>query len=236
MPGMLCDAGLWAPVESAVDVPVVHPRLTEPSITGMAEQLLSSVDGKFVLVGLSLGAIVGFEVARLAPERMAGFAALSTNAAAPRPEQYQGWERMTRRTETGEFATITEEVLTTMYATPRPPSRLARSFREMAERVGEQQFLTQLTAQSTRTDARPVLPTIAAPALVACGTSDALCPPKFHREIAETMPDAELHLVPEAGHLLPLEAPTTTAELLNRLIRRCASATQASGEQPCPKQ
>lgn len=235
MPGMLCDAGLWAPIESTVDAPVVHPRLTEPSITGMAEQLLSSVAGDFLLVGLSLGAIVGFEVARLAPERMAGFAALSTNAAAPRREQYEGWERMTRRTELGEFATITEEVLTTMYATPRPSARLARSFREMAERVGEQQLLAQLTAQSTRTDARPVLPRIAVPALVACGTRDALCPPEFHREIAETMPDAELHLVPEAGHLLPLEAPTTTAALLNRLIRRCASTTPTPGEEPCPK-
>lgn len=234
VPGMLCDAGLWSDVESAWDVPVTHAPLSEPHLTGMAEQVLSSVDGPFVVVGLSLGAIVGFEVARLAPERIAGFAALSTNAAAPRPEQHRGWEEMARRTRTGEFAAVSEELLTTMYSTPRPRPRLVRAFRHMAGRVGEQRFAAQLAAQATRTDARPVLPSITAPALVACGTRDALCPPEFHREIADRLPDAELHLVPDAGHLLPLEAPTTTAGLLRRLLRRVDPAP-ARGGTPCPK-
>lgn len=219
---MLCDAGLWAEVESELDLPVAHAELSEPSITGMAERILSSVDGPIVLIGLSLGAIVGFEVARLAPERVAGFAALSTNSAAPRPDQHEGWRRMARRAGAGEFAAVAEEILPTMYSRHQPPPDLARVFRRMAERVGPRRFLAQLSSQATRTDARGVLPMITAPSLIACGTEDALCPPEFHRDIADRLPDAELHLVPGAGHLLPLEAPGTTAGLLNRLLRRCA--------------
>lgn len=223
VPGMLCDSGLWAGVESRLELPVVHAELDRPSVTGMAEHVLSSVDGRFVLVGLSLGAIVGFEIARLAPERVAGFAALATNAAAPRPEQHEGWGQAARRTEAGEFAAVVEEILPTMYAGQRPSPELAREFREMAERVGPRRFRTQLAGQSTRTDARAVLRTINAPSLVACGAEDALCPPRIHREIADHLSDTELHVVPGAGHLFPLEAPETTAGLLNGLIRRCTS-------------
>ncbi|WP_243787739.1 alpha/beta fold hydrolase [Saccharopolyspora gloriosae] len=220
LPGMLCDAGLWAGVESALDVPVVHAELSEPSITGMAEQVLSCVDGPMLLVGLSLGAIVGFEVARLAPERVAGFAALSTNAGAPRPDQHEAWWRQARRARAGEFCEVVEEILPSMFARQRPVA--AGAFREMAARVGTRRFVAQLAAQATRTDAREVLPMITAPALVVSGGEDALCPPEFHREIAAGLPDAELYLVPGAGHLLALEAPERTAELVNRLVRRCA--------------
>ncbi|GAB3288324.1 alpha/beta fold hydrolase [Parasphingorhabdus pacifica] len=230
LPGMLCDAGLWAHVESELDLPVVHAVLRSPSITGMAEHVLSGVDGPIVLVGLSLGAIVGFEVARLAPERLAGFAALATNAAAPRAEQHQGWSRVARRTEAGEFAAVVEEILPTMYSRPQPSPDLARVFRGMAERIGPRWFRDQLAAQGTRADARDVLPSITVPSLVACGAEDALCPPEFHREMAGRLPDAELQLVPDAGHLLPLEAPERTAELLNRLIRRCTPPTNEEND------
>lgn len=222
LPGMLCDAGLWAGVEPALDAPVVHAELSSPSITGMAEQVLSGVDGRLVLVGLSLGAIVGFEVARLAPQRVAGFAALATNAAAPRAEQHQGWSRMARRTRWGEFAACAEEILPSMYSRPEPSPELAGAFRGMAERIGPRRFLDQLAAQGTRTDARGVLASITGPALVACGGEDVVCPPEFHRDIAGRLPDAELHVVPGAGHLFPLEVPDATAELLNRFIGRCA--------------
>ncbi len=224
MPGMLCDAGLWAEVEPALDRTVVHAQLNQPSITGMAKQVLSSTNGRFVLVGLSLGAIVGFEAARLAPERIAGFAALSTNAAGPRPDQLRTWRRMAERSESGEFAAVVEETLAGMFATARPPLRLARAYRGMAARVGQQRFLAQLAAQATRADSRAGLGAIAVPSLVAFGTEDALCPPEFHRDIAERLPNAELHEVPGAGHLLPLEAPERTADLLNRLLWRSGSA------------
>lgn len=235
VPGMLCDSGLWAQVEPLLELPVVHAELDRPSITGMAEQVLSSVDGQVVLIGLSLGAIVGFEVARLAPERIAGFAALATNAAAPRPDQYEGWQQAARRTEAGEFAAVVEEILPTMYACRRPSPESARAFREMAGRVGPRRFLAQLAGQSTRADACAVLRTIDVPSLVACGTEDTLCPPEIHREIAEQLGDTELHVVPGAGHLLPLEAPETTAGLLNGLIRRCATSIHDRGERSCPK-
>lgn len=227
VPGMLCDAALWAPVEGALELPVVHARVDAPSITGMAEQVLAAVEGPLLVVGLSLGAIVGFEVARLAPERVAGFAALATNAAAPRPEQHQGWARMARRTRAGDFAGVVDEVLPAMFA--RPSAVAAREFRGMAERIGPRRLLGQLAAQGTRVDAREALGSIRVPSLVVGGVEDALCPPEFHREIAARLPGSELHLVAGAGHLLPLEVPEVIAGLLAGLVRRCAPPAADQG-------
>ena len=51
-------------------------------------------------------------------------------------------------------------------------------------------------------------------ALVACGEEDRLCPPDWHRDIAASARHATLHIVPGAGHMLPLEQPARLAELI----------------------
>ena len=83
-------------------------------------------------------------------------------------------------------------------------------------------------AQATRTDARSALGAITAPALVVGGTRDALCPPEFHREIADQLAGAELHVVPDAGHLLPLEAPAAVLAAAGREKRSAVPKVSGS--------
>lgn len=220
--GMLCDAALWDDVRGAFGRPVTDVVPTAPSIAGMAEEVLAASDEPFVLVGLSLGAIVGFEVVRRAPERVTAFAALSTNAGAPTKAQRAGWATFDARTRRGGFADVVREaILPTMFATPDPPAEHARRFTDMAERVGPEAFRRQLAAQATRTDATATLATVDVPTLVLCGTADALCPPEFHRRIAGAVPGAELHTLPGAGHLLPVERPAEVADHLTDWLIRC---------------
>ena len=53
----------------------------ESSIVEMAERLLADAPRRFVLVGLSTGGAVAFEVVRRAPERVLGLALISTTTA-----------------------------------------------------------------------------------------------------------------------------------------------------------
>jgi pimeloyl-ACP methyl ester carboxylesterase len=48
---------------------------------------------------------------------------------------------------------------------------------------------------------------IAAPALVICGRNDVMTPPKFSESLAHSLPNARLELIPNAGHMVALEAP-----------------------------
>jgi pimeloyl-ACP methyl ester carboxylesterase len=215
VPGMLCDAGLWDDVRTMLGPSTVDVMVDAPSIPAAAEQVLAAVDGPFVLAGLSLGAIVGFEVLRRAPERVLAFCAMSTNAGPPRTEQLATWASMARGTEQGQFERIVrEDVLPTMFA-PEPPTAHVERFLGMADRVGPARFRTQLAAQATRTDALAHLGQVRCPSLVLCGEADALCPVVFHQRIADVIPRARLHRLPGAGHLLPIERPDEVASLLS---------------------
>ncbi|RII16093.1 Pimeloyl-[acyl-carrier protein] methyl ester esterase [Streptomyces sp. YIM 130001] len=226
VPGMLCDAGLWAGVEELLPGPVHHAEITEPSVEAMADQVLATVPGPFVLVGLSLGAIVGFEVARRAPERLAGLCAMSTNAYAPRPEQLAGWGQMARATRSGGFASVVaDQILPTMSATPEPAPELRRKIEEMAHRVGQETFLAQLAAQATRRDALDALATLDCPVVAVAGTHDALCPPAFHQAIAGRARHGTLRTLSGAGHLLPLECPARTGSVVTRWLEEHVAAT-----------
>ena len=60
------------------------------------------------------------------------------------------------------------------------------------------------------------------PCLLLAGAADAVLPPAVHR--AQTLPllpaKTELHLLPEAGHLLPYEAPEAVAAWLRAFCQR----------------
>lgn len=52
------------------------------------------------------------------------------------------------------------------------------------------------------------------PALVVWGAEDRLLPPDHGRTLADLLPDARFVVVPDAGHVVPLEAPDTFAHLV----------------------
>lgn len=232
VPGMLCDESLWSEVVFPEGHEVHHLSLTRTDLGALAEDLLSVVTGPFALVGLSLGAIVGFEALRRAPERIAGLCVMSTNAGAPRPGQYASWRGLDALIAAGRFEEAVEQTLPGMFALPRPSREQALRYRAMAHRVGRGPARAQLAAQATRTDAFDALGTARCPCVVLHGTRDALCPPGFHRAVARALPDARLRAVPGAGHLLPWERPDAVSEAVRDLLARAAPLTPSSAAPP----
>ncbi|MER5555564.1 alpha/beta fold hydrolase [Streptomyces sp. NPDC002793] len=220
VPGMLCDADLWSEVVFPEGHPVRHVELTEPDIGAMADDLLSSVSGPFVAVGLSLGAIVAFEALRRSPGRFRGLCVMSTNAGAPRSEQYAAWRALDGLIADDRFADVVEQTLPGMFPVPRPADAAAERYRRMAYAVGPRAARAQLAAQATRQDATDALRTARCPAVVLSGERDALCPPEFHRTIAGAVAGAELREVPGAGHLLPWQSPSAVSTALLDLLAR----------------
>jgi pimeloyl-ACP methyl ester carboxylesterase len=85
----------------------------------------------------------------------------------------------------------------------------------MALGLGEDVFVAQSEALRTRPDQRHVLPSLNIPVLIACGEEDRLCPPEWHRAMAADAQHATLHVVPGAGHMLPLEQPSRLAAMID---------------------
>jgi len=95
---------------------------------------------------------------------------------------------------------------------------------EMAATVGQVNFALQQTAIMGRRDQRDMLADYPHPSLVLCGELDVLTPPEKSEEMAGLLPNSELVLLPEIGHLSTLEAPQACIEALRRLLARVAAS------------
>jgi pimeloyl-ACP methyl ester carboxylesterase len=67
-------------------------------------------------------------------------------------------------------------------------------------------------------DVRRQLGQIGCPGLVVCGAEDRMTSPEQNRALAEGLPEAELFLVPEAGHMVMLERPEAVAERIQQFV------------------
>ncbi|MEK8168774.1 alpha/beta fold hydrolase [Streptomyces sp. M19] len=153
---------------------------------------------------------------------------MATNAGAPRPEQYAAWRAMDELIAAGRFADVVEETLPGMFPDRCPTPEAARRYRDMAHAVGATAARAQLAAQATRADATGVLRTVRCPTVVLAGARDALCPPAFHRTIADSVPGAGLTLLPDAGHLLPWQEPEAVTAALREVAAAATGAASAA--------
>jgi pimeloyl-ACP methyl ester carboxylesterase len=219
IPGLACDAGLWQaqlaalPARWAATVSDAAER--SHSIEEAAEHLLAEHAGPLVLCGASMGAMVAMEAAHQAPARVRGLALLGTSARPDTPDMRQLREQAIGLFEAGRADEVLRANVAFAFDRRHPELKtLAASYLQMVLRVGTAQLVRQNRAVMARPDARPTLPALRCPVLVACGESDSLTPPDCAREIAALVPQAELHLLPLCGHMLTMEQPAAVNALL----------------------
>jgi pimeloyl-ACP methyl ester carboxylesterase len=77
-------------------------------------------------------------------------------------------------------------------------------------------------AMAHRPDSRPDLPTIDVPTAVVVGEEDEITPLELAKVMSDAIPNATLSIIPGAGHLANLEAPTAFETALRAWLRRTA--------------
>ena len=210
---------------------LVHPAaaktadtLGRDSIIAMAEAALALADGPLVPVGISMGGYIAMEMARLAPERLAGIALLNTQHRADPPERRKQREATIDMAQSDRFRGVTRHLLKSFLspAAMEDETLVARVI-AMAEEVGRENFVLQQRAILGRRDQSDTLGALTVPALVLGGGLDTLTPPQASRDMAELIPDAELVIMEEIGHLSTIEAPDEVTDILNAYLARLAA-------------
>lgn len=225
LPGNMCDGRLWTPAVRAVLPGAVDADLSrDDTIDGMAERALAAVQGPLLPVGFSMGGIVALRMAALAPERIAGLVLLDTNASADLPERAAARPGQQAAVRAGALERVVVEELKPNYlaAASRGNAALLGLLRAMAMDLGPDVFVRQSEALRTRPDQRDVLPRLAVSVLLMCGAEDRLCPPAWHRAMAASARAATLHVVGDAGHMLPLERADALALHLSDWLKELA--------------
>jgi len=218
LPGLLNDASVFteqvAALSTVATVEVGDLTIAE-SITDLAASVLKLASAKrFVLLGLSLGGYVAFEIMRQAPERVAGLVLMDTTARPDTPEASAKREALIKLAAT-DFNEVTEQLLPLLAHPDRMNLPAVRGvIQSMASGLGKEVFERQQRAIMGRPDSRPTLKSIACPTLVICGQDDQITPPELATEIANGIKHAKLELIAQCGHLATLDQPELVCDLL----------------------
>ena len=224
LPGMMCDARLFAPqvaalsAERAVMVAPIHHHDTTAAL---ADAVLAAAPARFALAGLSMGGIVAMEVVARAPERVTRLACLDTNGEAETPEVAARRGPQMEKVAAGGLRAVMRDEMKPNYLADGPRrGAILDLCMAMAEALGPDAFARQSRALMTRPDQRDALRAFPRPVLALCGAQDALCPVHRHDTIAALAPDAALVVIKGAGHLPTLERPEETTAALRGWLAR----------------
>ena len=220
IPGMMCDAALFAPQIAAMGArPVlVTPPTGADQMGALADQLLAIAPPRFALAGLSMGGILAMAVIARAPERVAALALLDCNPRAETEAVQATRGPQIAAAEAGRMAEVMERDMFPRYLHAEADPAILDTCRAMAARLGPAVFVRQSRALRDRPDQQQALRRVRVPSLILTGEDDRLCPMERHERMAALIPQARLTVIPRAGHLPTLENPApTTAALLDWL-------------------
>lgn len=223
VPGLNCTAELFEPQITALRALgrsiAVADHASDGSIEAIADRLLAAAPARFSLCGLSMGGYVALEVMARAPERVERLALLDTRASPDTDEDAERRARLIAVAEGGRFLDIHAALWPRLVHSSRVGDvALEAVVRRMMVETGADRFVRQQYAVLRRRDARAWLSAITCPTLVLVGDADIVTPPAMAEEMASSIVDARLFVVPDCGHLSTLERPdVVTAALLEWL-------------------
>ncbi len=233
LPGLICDARIYAPQTAAFDgshaVNAYGPKdKPADSLQEMARIALSDADrlgaDKFDLFGHSMGGRVALEVYRQAPDRVRRLALVSTGVhplGATEPESREALKAIGH--EQG-FEALVDHWLPPMVAEKnRANAAIYEPMQDMCLSMGQDVFDAQINALVNRPDVESLLPQITCPTLVMTGELDAWAPPAQHEAIASSIANSQFVVVPGAGHMIQMEAPAAVNEAITRWLETPAS-------------
>lgn len=236
--GFPLSSRIWSPLRPAM---ARYARLITPDLRGhglsdkpsgsysmesLAHDIATLADRlgleTLVLGGHSMGGYITFRFAQHCPDRLLGLILVDTRAEADTEEGKARRLKAIAQIRTEGAAAFLEEFLPGLIG---PSSRtsnpaLVDELKAMAVPLPDHVLVGCLEGMLERPDSRPLLRSLHLPVLVLVGEEDQLTPPSGARAMAEALPNAELVVIPQAGHTPSLEAPQAVAQAILHFLRR----------------
>jgi len=221
VPGLLCSSEIFAaqiPALWRFGPVTVASTLEGERIEEAAASILRDAPPSFALAGISMGGYLALEIMRQAPSRVVKLALIDTSARADTVEQTGARLRAVAQARTRFMAVGLLNLANLLHPLRRGDAELLDILRRMVRTVGLEGFERQQKIAMSRPDSRPFLDLVKVPTLVMVGENDPLTPVGHSKEIASAVRGATLKIVPDCGHLSPIEQPDRVSEALAEWI------------------
>jgi 3-oxoadipate enol-lactonase len=173
-----------------------------------------------VLVGLSMGGRIVTEAALQAPERVKALVLLDAvlDGVPWDDRSAQGMQSIAdglreRGLSGAKSAWLSHDFFVPAHRRPSVAGRLARMVDDYSG-----MHWTEHDPHGPQPDCRPLLDRIAAPTTVVVGALDVLCFREMADVLAAEVPRARKIVIPDAGHMVNMEAPDVVTEILREVV------------------
>jgi pimeloyl-ACP methyl ester carboxylesterase len=176
-----------------------------------------NVNEPVVLCGLSMGGYIAWQFQQKYPERLRALILCDTRAIADTPEVIENRKRLAMMVVENGSAAVASVMLPNLFspATGDRDQSVIDELRQTISTTSPQGIAAASLGMAERPDVTSLLPSIETPSLLIVGEDDGISTPEEMKTIADAMPNARLEVIPEAGHMSPLENP----EPVNAAIR-----------------
>jgi 3-oxoadipate enol-lactonase len=173
-----------------------------------------------VVVGLSMGGYVAFELWRRIPRRIAGLVLANTRSEADPPEGQQARRALAERLR--QEGNVLAEAPPPLLGAGADDATWRRVKGWIADQPAEAIAAAAL-GMAERPDSTPDLAGISVPTLVVVSDGDALIPMDVTAAMATRIPGAEVATIEGAGHLSNVERPERFDALVRSHARVCGA-------------
>jgi len=221
LPGSACDGRVFGPLLKELgDVDAHLADMTgATTMPKLARKILSEAPPHFALLGFSLGGIAALDMIAQQPERIERLCLIDTT---PRPDPIANAAVRRAAVARARAEGMQQFILDAWPNLVSPANFGNQSLRDvicaMALDTGPDVLAEQAEVAIHRADSRPRLGEINVSTLILAGEHEQVCPLEAHREMAEGIPGAVLHLISNAGHFAPLEDPAAVGGHVRRWL------------------
>lgn len=187
------------------------PPHSQVSMASFADDLAALLDHlriwePIVLVGLSMGGMIGFEFFRRYRPRVRALVLCDTRAIADPPDAAARREELARKV-LAEGSHVAADAMVPKLFAPSTPQAIRDRWHAIMSANPPEGVAAAARALAHRPDSTATLATINCPTLYVCGEFDELTPPDMMRDLHLATPGSQFVLIPRAGHMPPVEQP-----------------------------
>lgn len=211
IPGFMLDESLWE--ETIRELPAnwqiyTANLLKGNSIAEIAQNITQKAPSKFVLVGFSLGGYIARALVEQFPEKVLALILIATSLRPERPQQKQQKLAAIKATSQNYFRGLSSMAIAkTLHPLQVNNKTLIQRIQHMGEKMGYDAFVKQ--SMLNRDDYQSTK--IACPTLIISGAQDQIRSQVEATELYHHIPNANLKIIKDTGHMIPLEQPQELA-------------------------
>lgn len=189
----------------------------EQSISAYAEHILAWMEAvnhyRAVMIGHSMGAAIALQIAVTHPTRVAGIGLLGFGSPLEVPPEII--ENLSNPAMVSAALNQIDILSFGRNASPRLAELILKRLKEMRASVLRGDFLA-----CTHFDPELFLEKVEQPTVILAGAQDQMIPLRYAQLLSKKIKRADLHVIPDAGHLLMLEKPEETLRPLQNFLKQ----------------